>query len=129
MAVVNTDVGGTYLLVQMQCGVEELLQHQRLQLRADEAQQLRQFRGRLAEIEAQLQADKRAAAADQDSWMSKTVSPSVYAYTVQPLGARIGQGPAFPTLLLHCHNRHYPTSCVGAEMLSTVVADTAASCA
>jgi hypothetical protein len=62
------------LLLQMQRGVEDLLQHQRLQLRAEEAVQLRQFRVRLAEVEAQLAADKRAAAADQDSWMSKTVS-------------------------------------------------------
>jgi len=61
------------IVPQMQHGVEELLQHQRLQLRADEAQQLRHFRSRLAEVEAQLQADKHAAAADQDSWMSKTV--------------------------------------------------------
>ena len=60
----------------MQRGVEDLLHHQRLQLRAEEAAQLRQFRGRLAEVEAQLAADKRAAAADQDSWMSKTVSCS-----------------------------------------------------
>lgn len=62
------------LVLQMQRGVEDLLQHQRLQLRAEEAAQLRQFRSRLAEVEAQLAADKRAAAADQDSWMSKTVS-------------------------------------------------------
>lgn len=65
------------LLLQMQRGVEDLLQHQRLQLRAEEAAQLRQFRVRLAEVEAQLAADKRAAAADQDSWMSKTVSKAL----------------------------------------------------
>lgn len=51
----------------------DLLQHQRLQLRAEEAAQLRQFRSRLGEVEAQLAADKQAAAADQDSWASKTV--------------------------------------------------------
>jgi hypothetical protein len=60
--------------LQVQHGLQDLLQQQRLQLRAEEAAQLRQFRGRLAEVEAQLAADKRAAAADQDSWMSKTVS-------------------------------------------------------
>jgi hypothetical protein len=61
-------------VLQVSRGLEDLLHHQRLQLRAEEAAQLRQFRGRLAEVEAQLAADKSAAAADQDSWMSKTVS-------------------------------------------------------
>lgn len=61
--------------VQVQHGLQDLLQQQRLQLRAEEAAQLRQFRSRLAEVEEQLAANKRAAAAaDQDSWMSKTVS-------------------------------------------------------
>lgn len=56
--------------------MSHLLAQQRLQLRAEEAAQLRQFRGRLVEVEAQLAADKQAAADDQDSWASKTVSTS-----------------------------------------------------
>lgn len=55
-------------------GLDELLQRQHLQMRTEESQQLRQFRGRLAEIEAQLAAYRQAAAASQDDWMGKTVS-------------------------------------------------------
>lgn len=55
-------------------GLDDLLQRQRLQMRTEEAQQLRQFRSRLAEIDAQLQACKQAAADHQGDWMEKTVS-------------------------------------------------------
>eukprot|EP00879_Flechtneria_rotunda_P019947 GHRR01020966.1.p1 GENE.GHRR01020966.1~~GHRR01020966.1.p1 ORF type:complete len:404 (+),score=209.72 GHRR01020966.1:123-1334(+) len=55
-------------------GLNELLQRQRLHMHAEEAQQLRQFRSKLAEIEAQMQADKQAAAAHQGNWMDKTVA-------------------------------------------------------
>lgn len=59
--------------MQMVHGVDELLQLQRLQMRAEEAEQLRQFRSRLSEIESQMLADKQAAAAHQDNWAGKTV--------------------------------------------------------
>ncbi|WIA28885.1 hypothetical protein OEZ86_011409 [Tetradesmus obliquus] len=55
-------------------GLDDLLQRQKLQMRTEEAQQLRQFRSRLAEIEGQLQACKQAAAAHQGDWMDKTVA-------------------------------------------------------
>jgi DNA-binding transcriptional regulator YbjK len=62
--------------LQVLSGLDDLLQRQKLQMRTEEAQQLRQFRSRLAEIEGQLQACKQAAAAHQGDWMDKTVCHS-----------------------------------------------------
>eukprot|EP00775_Hariotina_reticulata_P009232 gene9232-9397_t len=55
-------------------GLDDLLEGQKLQMQAEEAQQLRHFRSKLSEIEGQLQADKQVAAAHQDGWMAKTVA-------------------------------------------------------
>ncbi|KAF6259269.1 hypothetical protein COO60DRAFT_1022916 [Scenedesmus sp. NREL 46B-D3] len=61
-------------MLQVLAGLDDLLQRQKLQMRTEEAQQLRQFRSLLADIEGQLQASKQAAAAHQGDWMGKTVA-------------------------------------------------------
>lgn len=76
---------GLMLCAQVLEGLDELLQRQRLQMRTEESQQLRQFRGRLAEIEAQLAAYRQAAATHQDDWMGKTVSNWVRQHPVMQL--------------------------------------------
>lgn len=48
-----------------------------MQMHAEEAYQLRQFRNKLAEVEAQLAAEREAQAASQDTWMGKTVSAAL----------------------------------------------------
>jgi DNA-binding transcriptional regulator YbjK len=65
-------------------GLDDLLQRQKLQLQAEEAQQLRHFRSKLSEIEGQMQADKQVAAAHQDSWMAKTVCAASYKQHCHP---------------------------------------------
>jgi hypothetical protein len=60
-------------------------------MRAEEAQQLRQFRSRLVEVEAQLRADREAAAAHQDNWMGKTVC--MEGSGVEPVGEQLSKCP------------------------------------
>lgn len=59
---------------ELQSGVEELLQRQRLQLRTEEASQLRLFRQQLTELDAQLSAGEKREAVQQGTTASELVS-------------------------------------------------------